>query len=160
MKLSLTQPGAGESSAKAKAARKKREADSASPDARAAQDPALDQDRNKEDVGTTIAITCLYSDDVTDQSGWRRFSGGSLSHALAALHATYGVEFTNPVVLLDGDGEIDREIKVFSIQTPGLGGGTDFPEAPLAQPGASLGRQAAVRSVAPSTRQARPGRLR
>jgi hypothetical protein len=69
-----------------------------------------------EDIRTTIAITCLYSNDVTQRSGWRKFSGASLSDALGALRAHYGVEFTNPVVLLDDDGEIEREVKVFDAQ--------------------------------------------
>lgn len=114
----------------------------------AAQDApgaALDQDRNEgEDIRTTIAITCLYSNDVTDQSGWRKFSGGSLRHAIDTLRAHYGVESTNPVVLLDDDGEIEREVKVFDIQPADLNavylepaGNAPVPVAPKASEAAA-----------------------
>jgi hypothetical protein len=97
---------------------------------------ALDQDQKERgDNRTTIAITCLYSDRVTDQSGWHRFSGGSLSGAIDTLRAHYGVEFTNPVVLLDDKGVMEREVRVFDTQpASGLaadGGNAHKPETGL-----------------------------
>jgi hypothetical protein len=53
---------------------------------------------------------------VTDQSGWHKFSGDSLSDAIDKLRAYYSVEFTNPVVLLDDKGEMEREVRVFDTQ--------------------------------------------